>query len=204
MPKLDKLERYSVTSEQFVGQIRTILNKINDFDFNGINSKYFEKDNSKSDGINENRLFKEREQLVRTFHNMIASVFGEDKNIEGLDGATFDDIIPMLSTCNLEGGYKEFKDKFKNKRIGSETITKDMYEDRLRKINLCIDYLCNKAAEIIKSKGNSVIISNHQKTRDDLLGEIRKEHEYMLVNMLNEMRKNNKSVGEEDVHRQNY
>ena len=200
LPLNDNTKPYEMTSEQYNKELKNIISRINDYDFYGINSEYFVKDNSKSDGVNESKLLKEREQLVRRFHNMIESLYGKDTAFEGLDGVKIEDIIPMLSTCNLNGGFKEFKKCFKDKKIGSENISKEMYEERFKKLNLYIDLLCTTSSEKISKNGNKVIISNHQKTRKDLMGELETEYKAMLYNMIVKMRKTN-DMGGQSVHR---
>ena len=73
-----------------------------------------------------------------------------------------------------------------------------MYEERLKKLKLYINLLCTSNSEILKN--NKVLITNHQKTRKDLLKEIELEYKAMIVNMLNNMRKTN-AVGDKSVHR---
>ena len=202
LPKYPNNKVMVYDSRSFNLKIRDVLSKINDFDFNGINSRYFTKDNSKSDGVNESKLFKEREKLVTEYHNMIKSLYGKDKvEFEGLDGVTFDDIIPMLSTCNLEGGFKTFKSSFKGRKIGSEEITKEMYEDRFKKLDLYIKLLCTINEEEINKKGGQVSVTNHQKTREDLLKEIEKEYTKMINQIKNRSKSQSETVGDRVVHR---
>ena len=151
LPLRDNTKPYQLDASGYNKEILSVISRINDYDFNGINSKYFKKDNSKSDGVNESRLLKEREMLVRKFHNMITSLYGKDTEFKGLDGVKYEDIIPMLSTCNIEGGYKTFRENFKNKKIGSEMISKEMYEERLNKLRLYIKLLVTTNSELLKN-----------------------------------------------------
>lgn len=193
---------HSLKDNEYLEMLKDTIIKINDLEFNGINSKYFTKDSSQTDGVNENKLFKQKELLIKRYHNLVKSLFREDKlHIPELDGFDFDDLIPMLSTCSMNCGYKEFKEKFKSKKIGSDEITKEIYEKRQRELKLVVDTILRKSVEKLSGQNNKVIVFDFGKTRKDLLTELHGEYKSMYMNILNSSQTRNRNVGETSVHR---
>lgn len=170
-----------ITGEQYERELKHLLLQINDIQFNEKDSELFR--NSVKDSENPGELKKYRDSLIRKYNDMIKSVYGEDSSVLSMG----QDLIALFRTFNLEGGYLKFKDKHKTGMVGSEAISRNMYNDGIEEINSLISSLTKLSVMTIDKKGGSVIISNQNKTRDDKVKEIEDKY-YELYAAVNARR----------------
>ena len=76
------------------------------------------------------------------------------------------------------------------------------------RLEFCCEYedwyiklLCTINEEEINKKGGQVSVTNHQKTREDLLKEIEKEYTKMINQIKNRSKSQSETVGDRVVHR---
>lgn len=181
----------------YVLELRNTINAINEFYF--IDElqikKFYKKNNSISDGNNENKYFKKFNNYIRKFHVLISSLFtGRSINFE-VDGETIstDDFLSYLSTCNLDGDFSVYKKKFVGSKIGTLNADKKRYNESLMFLNKCINALCEIARKEAGDK--KIIVVDKEVVKSDLIKERDKQLKDIYV--MSQIQANNRGMGYE-------
>ena len=162
---------YELDAKNFISELRKVINAINEYYF--INElqikKYYKFNNNMSDQNNTNRFYKSFVNYLRKYHVLISSLFGKNKVDFEVDGSkiTSNDLLSYLSTCNLDGDFSVYKNKFNNSYIGTETPDKKKYMETLVFLNKCINGLC----EVVDKKlnGKKVTLVDKELVFDDII-----------------------------------
>ncbi len=159
-----------IDSGSYILELRTALNAINEYHFmNELQiKKYYKKDNNLSDGLNNNRNFKKYNNFLRKFHVLIKSLFGTKEVIFKVDNieVSSEDLLAYLGTCNLDGDYSVYKNKFNGAFIGTEDTNRKKYIETLTFLKKCIDSLCEEAKKKLKDK---ITITDTEMTKEDII-----------------------------------
>ena len=131
--------------------------------------KYYKKDNSVSEGINENKFFKKYNNFLRKFHVLIGSLFKSREVTFDVDGieVSSEDLIAYLGTCNLDGDFSVYKRKFNGTLIGTEEASRKKYNETLLFLNKCINSLCELAKKKLSSGKLNIV--DKEMTKDDII-----------------------------------
>lgn len=160
-----------VDSNNYILELRTAINAINEYHFmNELQiKKYYKKDNSVSEGINENKFFKKYNNFLRKFHVLIGSLFKSREVTFDVDGieVSSEDLIAYLGTCNLDGDFSVYKRKFDGSLIGTEEANRKKYNETLLFLNKCINSLCELAKKKLSS--GKINIVDKEMTKDDII-----------------------------------
>ena len=137
---------YEADKNRYVQELRSTINAINEYYFLDVTkvSKHYPYDNNVSDGINDSKRLERFMFYINRFNSLIISLYGtKDFNIDvNGEKVSIDNILSYLETCNLSGGYIDFKSKFKESKIGTRTIDRKSYEEELSFVKECINRLC--------------------------------------------------------------
>ncbi len=135
-------------------------------------------------------LFKtksEKDKLLSKYNSMILSLFHSlDVEISMSDNpedvVTPRDLINYAGIYNLDGNYNEFVNKYKNHKIASDSISKDVYLSNVNYIKHIINNLCGMCHAEIMKNGNSVTVSDYSDTREGITREINDMYKEMYQN----------------------
>ncbi len=160
-------------SNSYILELRNTINAINEYYF--INElkikKYYKNNNNISDGNNDNKFYKKYNNYLRKFHVLISSLFGSSNYEFEVDGGMIstDDLLSYLATCNLDGDYSVYKNKFMNVKIGTQNTDKNKYIESLVFLNKCINTLCDLAQK--KSKNKIIKVVDREPTKKDIINQ---------------------------------
>ena len=137
---------YEADKNRYVQELRSTINAINEYYFLDVTkvSKHYPYDNNVSDGINDSKRLERFMFYINRFNSLIISLYGTKNFNIDVNGekVSIDNILSYLETCNLSGGYIDFKSKFKESKIGTRTIDRKSYEEELSFVKECINRLC--------------------------------------------------------------
>ena len=158
-------------SNNFILELRTAINAVNEYHFmNQLQiKKYYKKDVNLSDGLNENRNAKKFNNFLRKYHVLITSLFKNREvlfQVDGVDIST-EDLVAYLGTCNLDGDYSVYKNKFNSSYIGTEEANRKKYIETLTFLNKCINALCELAKNELK--GGKISVVDTELTKPDII-----------------------------------
>lgn len=170
----ERIEEYTLNKSEYTSSLMDSIYTLGDLKFNGMNAESYKKYrmniNDETEVESYNKLY---DSTLRKYKSLIESVIKDDKALSNME----DDLLISLSSYNLTGGYNLFKKKHKDGKIGGNAISKELYEDGIKKINGLIDSLTKYAYNYIMSHEDKIVIKDNNKTRSELLEEV--DNKYM-------------------------
>ena len=132
------------------------------------------------DIINNYSLFKtktERKKLLDKYNSMILSLFHSlDVHINLSDNpedyVTPRDLITYVGIYNIDGNYMGFENRYKGKKIASDSISREIYLANVNYIKHVINELCSMCHDEIMKNDNAVTVSDYSDTREGITREI--------------------------------
>ena len=120
---------------------------------------------------------RERDKLLAKYNSMILSLFHSlDVEIHMSDNpedvVTPRDLMNYAGMYNLDGNYNEFANKYKNERIASDSISREIYLSNVNYIKHIINNLCSMCHDEIMKNGNAVTVSDYSDNRESITREI--------------------------------
>lgn len=186
---------FQVQSKSFGSDFSSLVEMLGDLEFNGLNSETFKKYVSLEDdffkklgrksSLSSSRKFKKcYDSLLKRYRNILKTIAGNDKELTSMG----QDLLGTLRLFNIKGGYSSFKAKHKDGKIGSEAISKEMYQEGYNKIKSLISSISSYGTKFIESKGGTITINDTEKTREQRVAEINEKY-FEIYDMILESRK---------------
>lgn len=171
-----RIEDYTLNKTEYTSSLMDSIYTLGDLKFNGMEAESYKKYrmniNDETEVESYNKLY---ETTLRKYKSLIESVIKDDKVLSNME----DDLLISLSSYNLTGGYNQFKKKHKDGKIGGNAISKELYEEGIKKINGLIDSLTKYAYNYIMSHKDKIVIKDNCKTRSELEEEV--DNKYMSL-----------------------
>ena len=197
MTPVEGFKPYDLEIGSYILELRNTINAINEYHF--IDElqikKFYKKDNSVSDGINDNKYYKKYSNFIRKFHVLINALF-KDRSIDfEVDSETIstDDFLAYLSTCNLDGDFSVYKKKFTGSNIGTLKADKKRYNESLMYLNKCITALCDLARK--EALGRKIIVVDKEAVKSDIIKD--RDKKLQDIYFMSQLRDSNRGMGYE-------
>ncbi len=120
---------------------------------------------------------KKLREITDKFDNIIASINDVIKSNRLKELAR--DLFNLASTYNIDGSYRKFEKYYRNKRIGTERVSKNMYRKGISEINSKLGELFSEL--MIKLSNKKVHVKSHDKTFKEKERDLYKYH-YRICN----------------------
>lgn len=98
------------------------------------------------------------------------------------------DLLGTLRLFNIKGGYASFKAKHKEGKIGSEAISKEMYNEGVDRIKTLLNAINTFGTKTIERKGGTITVNDTEKTRKQRVAEINNKY-FEIYDMILQTRK---------------
>lgn len=166
---------FTLTSSGFTSEFNNLISDIGEMEFDGVNSKTFSDYKKKNSSLNMNdgQLYKMYyDELIRKYHNILNALVSNDKSLSSMG----DDLLGTLRLFNVNGGYARFKNKHKTGKIGSEAISKEMYQEGRDRIDNLVNSISHYAIKFISKNNGRLVVVDKEKTRSQRIDEINKKY----------------------------
>lgn len=148
-PDIPKEKTYYLDKDGLENTLSSYFDILSDLQFNGTDDK------KKLDGF------------IRKYENIITSTLSGEKQEEARN------FLNLAKIYNTRGGYKSFKEKYPGGMIGSERISKDVYDDGLKSLRDLESFILTESKESI-GKNGKVEIKDFHVTRQEKEVELNK------------------------------
>lgn len=155
-PDTSKEKTYYLDKEGLENTLSSYFDVLSDLQFNGTNDK------------------KKLNSFIRKYENIITSTLSGEKQEEARN------FLNLAKIYNTRGGYKSFKEKYPGGMIGSERISKDVYDEGLKSLRNLESFILTESKKSI-SKNGKVEIKDSHVTRQEKEVELNKTLDSLIT-----------------------
>lgn len=186
---------FQINTETFSKDFTSLVAMLGDLEFSGLDSETYKKyrtfeDNvfkksGKTNSSTPNQSYKKcYENLLRRYHNILNTLVGDDEKLVSMG----QDLLGTLRLFNIKGGYASFKSKHKEGKIGSEAISKEMYNEGVDRIKTLLNTINSYGTKKIERNGGTITVNDTEKTREQRVAEINSKY-FEIYDMILQTRK---------------
>ena len=186
---------FQINTKTFSKDFTSLVAMLGDLEFSGLDSETYKKyrtfeDNvfkkgGKTNSSTPNQSYKKcYENLLRRYHNILNTLVGNDDKLVSMG----QDLLGTLRLFNIKGGYASFKAKHKDGKIGSEAISKEMYNEGIDRIKTLLNTINTFGTKTIERKGGTITVNDTEKTREQRVAEINSKY-FEIYDMILQTRK---------------
>lgn len=171
-----KIEK-ELDAEEYNKQLMEKLTIIGDIFFYGMSSPYINISQYTNETKRRNEFNRTLDKYKNEYINLVTSLYGNPNPViykNGTQTKKASHLIHRLGQFNLRGNYHDFKKHHKDGKIGNEAISKEMYNEGIREVELLMNSFRVLSIEAIKQKGGKVKVLYDAETKLDLKQEIDK------------------------------
>lgn len=189
----EKESEYTLDSNKYVSELKSLLSKLNDLYFYEETLSDFNPDTDKED------ITTTKNKKYNRLRNMIISLYGSI-DIEINENMSFAELLSYLEIFNINGNYDDYSEKYKTVKIGAASISKEIYDEMISSIKKAIAELLSKSKSLIESKSNQITISDYTINRSDVYSQILAKELEIIKSIEKATMKLSKAKGDKDVH----
>lgn len=186
---------FQINTKTFSKDFTSLVAMLGDMEFSGLDSETYKKyrtfedsifkKNGKTNSSTPNQSYKKcYENLLRRYHNILNTLVGDDDKLVSMG----QDLLGTLRLFNIKGGYASFKAKHKDGKIGSEAISKEMYNEGVDRIKTLLNAINTFGTKTIERKGGTITVNDTEKTREQRVAEINSKY-FEIYDMILQTRK---------------
>lgn len=186
---------FQINTETFSKDFTSLVAMLGDMEFSGLDSETYKKYRTLEDSVfkksgktnssTPNQSYKKcYENLLRRYHNILNALVGNDDKLVSMG----QDLLGTLRLFNIKGGYASFKAKHKEGKIGSEAISKEMYNEGVDRIKTLLNAINTFGTKTIERKGGTITVNDTEKTRKQRVAEINNKY-FEIYDMILQTRK---------------
>lgn len=186
---------FQINTETFSKDFTSLVTMLGDLEFSGIDSETYKKyrtledrameKSGKTNSMTPNQSYKKcYESLLKRYHNIINTLVGDDEKLTSMG----QDLLGTLRLFNIKGGYASFKTKHKYGKIGSEAISKEMYNEGVERIKTLLNTINSYGTKKIERNGGTIMVNDTEKTRAQRVAEINSKY-FEIYDMILQTRK---------------